>query len=200
MNYLFPAPWKYYNEVKRVLLFPLIRIEFFLNGIAWKKGWKMFGRPIIQKHRHSLIKIGNRVDLRSAFRSNPLAPHHPVVLCTWRAGAQLCIGDNFGMTGGTLCAVQRITIGNQVMLGANCVVIDADFHPLTPEQRSTAPDGGAIAPIAIQDNVFIGANSIILKGVTIGAESVIGAGSVVTKTIPPRSVAAGNPARVIAQL
>jgi len=76
--------------------------------------------------------------------------------------------------------------------------MDSDFHDLSPEGRHFGP--ASAEPVVIEDNVFIGSRAIILKGVTIGRDSVIGAGSVVTRSIPPRTVAAGNPAKVLRPL
>jgi len=146
------------------------------------------------------MRFGEGFSLRSSAHSNPLAPNHPVVLSTLRAGAVLEIGRNFGMTGGSICAATRITIGDNVAVGANCVITDTDFHPLHPRARLLEPQNGKSAPVVIEDNVFIGMNSIVLKGVTVGANSVIGAGSVVSRNIPSNSIAAGNPAVVLRKL
>lgn len=101
------------------------------------------------------------------------------------------------MTGGSLVSEAQITIGNRVMIGANCIISDTDFHPLDPELRQSTPNAGACAPVVIEDDVFIGTNCIILKGVTLGAGCSIGAGSVVTRSVPPGAVAAGNAAKVV---
>jgi len=191
------TPWKITNELLRRLLFPYIRLFFAVNGIQWENNWKILGVPIIQKHRLSLIRIGPGLGLRSTTRSNPLGPNHPVILCTWKSGAVIEIGKNFAMTGGALVAAKRITIGNDVNLGANSTVIDTDFHPLDPIERRLNPQDAEAAPININDDVFIGMNCLILKGVTIGQNSIIGAGSVVSRDIPPGVIAAGNPAKII---
>lgn len=127
--------------------------------------------------------------------SNLLGANHPVILCTWQPGARLLVGDHFGMTGGSIIAAERITIGNHVAVGANTTIMDTDFHPLSASERKQHPQNANTAPIIIEDDVFIGVNCLILKGVTIGCGSVIGAGSVVAKSIPPGVIAAGNPAR-----
>lgn len=194
------TPWKAWNRLHCWLLYPAARLLMALNGIAWGRGWSFYGLPILQKHRRSVMKFGEGFSLRSSVRSNPLAPNHPVILSTLRAGAVLEIGRNFGMTGGSICAATCITIGDNVAVGANCVITDTDFHPLHPRERLLDPQNGQSAPVVIGDNVFIGMNSTILKGVTIGANSVIGAGSVVSRSIPPDSIAAGNPAVVIRKL
>jgi acetyltransferase-like isoleucine patch superfamily enzyme len=200
MKNTFNTPWKISNELQRRLLFPLIRLSFAINGIQWGQNWKILGVPIIQKHRQSTIHIGQGLGLRSTVRSNPLGPTHPVILCTWQAGAAIEIGENFAMTGGSLVAAERISIGNYVNIGANSTVIDTNFHPLDAKARRETPQIAETAPITIQDGVFIGMNCLILKGVTIGQNSVIGAGSVVTRDIPANVIAAGNPAKAIKNL
>jgi acetyltransferase-like isoleucine patch superfamily enzyme len=200
MQMALDMPWKAVNELERRLLLPLARLQFALAGVAWGVGWKLYGLPIIQKHRRSTLLIGARLELRSTVRSNPLGPQHPVILSTRRPGAVLQIGDDFGMTGGGIIAEERIIIGSRVTVGANSIIADTDFHPLDAARRRTAPLDGATAPITIEDDVFIGMQCLILKGVTLGAGSVIGAGSVVTRDVPPGVIAAGNPARVIRAL
>lgn len=83
------------------------------------------------------------------------------------------------------------------MIGSGCLITTTDSHPIHWEARRLNTEPPASAPVIIEDDVFIGARSIVLKGVTIGQGAVIGAGSVVTKSIPPRVIAAGNPAKVI---
>ena len=167
------------------------------NGISWKGGWKIYGIPIVQRHRGSCIKIGRGLYLRSFASSNPLGPNRPVIITTRSNNAKIRIGDDVGLTGGTICAEECIEIGNRVLIGANCILVDTDFHPVDLSARRATPQKGQVAPIIIEDNVFIGMNSLILKGVHIGNGSVIGAGSVVTRDIPAGVVCAGNPARVI---
>ncbi|MEW6285003.1 MAG: acyltransferase [Chloroflexota bacterium] len=193
----FDTPWKIWNSLLLGAAYPLNRLLFLWNGIAWGKGWRLHGLPVIQKHRQSQMRFGDRLALRSTLRSNPLGANHAVILCTWQAGSLLQIGDDFSMTGGSICASKQIVIGDRVTVGANSIIVDSDFHPLQPDLRLDQPQGGSTSPILIEDDVFIGMNCLILKGVTIGRGSVIGAGSVVTADIPPGVVAAGNPARVL---
>jgi maltose O-acetyltransferase len=91
-----------------------------------------------------------------------------------------------------------IRVGRNSLFGANVEIFDSDFHDLHPDRRR----GGVpkMAPVVIGENVFVGMSVKILKGVTIGADSVIGAGSVVTSSIPSGVIAAGNPARVVRAL
>ena len=99
----------------------------------------------------------------------------------------------------------RISIGSGCLIGGGVLIIDSDFHDLSAAARDasaplTSSSITLTAPVIIEDNVFIGSRVIILKGVTIGKDSVIGAGSVVVRSIPPGVIAAGNPAKVIRPL
>jgi len=189
--------WKAVNEVTRLLTHPLNRVAAAWAGAPWGAGWKLYGFPIWQIHRQSRVQIGAGLNLRSTARSNPLGANRPCIICTWAAGAVLTIGDGLGMTGGSIVCAQSVTIGNRVWIGANSVITDTDFHPLAPADRLRDPAAGATAPIIIEDDVFIGMQALILKGVRLGAGCVIGAGSIVTRDVPPGMIAAGNPARVI---
>lgn len=115
-------------------------------------------------------------------------------------GASLAIGNDVGMSSTRMWIHDSIKIGNHVKIGGCVLITDTDAHPLDYLARRTSNEGTKSAPIEIEDDVWVGAHSIILKGVTIGARSIIGAGSVVTKSIPTDCVAAGNPCRVIKKL
>lgn len=193
------TPWKVGNELRRLWLLPWARLYFALVGVDWR-GYRLYGLPIIQKYRPSTLILGAGAELRSTPRSNPLGATHPVILSTRRANARLIIGRQFGMTGGTICAEESITIGDRVIVGANSVIIDTDFHPLDPDQRQRDPLAGATRPIVIEDDVFIGMHSLILKGVTLGKGCVVGAGSVVTADVEPGCIVAGNPARIVGRV
>ncbi len=191
-------PWKAGNELRRIMIAPLVL--WALRGIDIGAGWKCYGMPIIQRHRGSQIRIGKGMSLRSSARSNPLGANHPVIISTRRSGASLRIGDDFGMTGGSLVCDERIIIGDRVWVGANAVIADTDFHPLDPAIRRAHPLAAETAPIHIGDDVFIGMNVLVLKGVAIGAGAVVGAGSVVARDVPAGAIVAGNPARIIGSL
>jgi acetyltransferase-like isoleucine patch superfamily enzyme len=109
------------------------------------------------------------------------------------------IGDNVGLSGCSITALERVTIGNRVLVGAGVLIVDTDAHPLHPADRLRGLPP-AISPVEIADDVFIGARAIILKGVHVGQGAVIGAGSVVTSDVPAFKIAAGNPARVVAEV
>jgi len=99
-----------------------------------------------------------------------------------------------------MCGGKKITIGKNVIVGANCTIIDTDFHPLDPDIRQRSPRAVQTVPISIGDDVFIGMNCIILKAITIGQAAVVGAGSVVTHDIPAKVIVVGNPTRVVWKL
>jgi len=194
---LLDSPWKISLELGRLLTIPFFRIYFFIHGIKWGSEWKIYGRPIIQRHRKSSINIGRNIIIRSSSASNPLGPYRPAIISTRTKDSAILIGNEVGITGGTICAANRIEIGNRVWIGANTTIVDTDFHPLDPVERLENPLDGANAPVVIEDDVFIGMNCLILKGVTIGKGSVIGAGSVVSGDVPAGVIFAGNPARLI---
>jgi acetyltransferase-like isoleucine patch superfamily enzyme len=115
-------------------------------------------------------------------------------------GASIELGDRVQVNNNAFIKSEGagIRIGDDGLLGSNVEVLDSDFHDLHPDRRR----GGRpkMAPVDIGPNVFVGNGARILKGVTIGAHTVIGAGSVVTTSIPEGVIAAGNPARVIREL
>lgn len=112
------------------------------------------------------------------------------------SGASLKIGKNVGISSSCLWCTKSITIGNHVDIGADTLILDTDAHNINWQERRNHGERSS-KPIVIEEDVFIGTRCIILKGVTIGARSVIGAGSVVTKDIPSDCIAAGNPCKVI---
>ena len=163
--------------------------------VRWRWGWRLNGFPQFRV-RGGRITIGERFVAHSCSKGNSIGVFQPVIITAWGKGAEVIIGDDVGLSGCSITAERRIRIGNRVLVGAGVLIIDSDAHPLTPEGRK-AKEMAATAPIEIGDDVFIGARAIILKGVTIGDGAVIGAGAVVVKDVPPRSIVAGNPARVL---
>lgn len=120
----------------------------------------------------------------------------PPLQCDY--GYQTTIGARtFANWGLILLDVARITIGDDVQIGPNVQLLTAT-HPLEPGPRRDKWE--AAEPIVIGDNVWLGGGVIVCPGVTIGADTVVGAGSVVTRDLPPRVVAVGSPARVIREL
>lgn len=172
------------------------------RGVVIAAKVRMQGKPIVSLAKGSRIQIGDRCVLCSDSEFNALGINHPLVIRTLRQGAEILIGEDTGMSGGSICAASSIRIGAGCLIGANVTLADTDFHAISPSNRryNSNPDEIAVAPIVIEDNVFIGADVFILKGVTVGKNSVIGAASVVTRDVPENSVAAGNPARVVRRI
>lgn len=113
--------------------------------------------------------------------------------------SEINIGDNVSINNAfSAIAFSKIHIGNNVLIGVNCSIIDNDGHDLKPNQRMTGLP--KTEDVSIEDNVFLGSNVSVLKGVTIGKNAVIGNGSIVTQSIPENAIAAGNPAKIIRML
>jgi acetyltransferase-like isoleucine patch superfamily enzyme len=131
--------------------------------------------------------VGERVQIFS---------HHARSVFTTFERGRLIIGDrafiNYGVD---IAATGLVAIGADCLIGTHVSIIDNDFHGVVDRQRVPASK-----PVIIGDNVWIGNRAIILPGVTIGEGAVVGAGSVVTRDVPARTVVAGNPARVVREL
>ena len=199
MQPLLDTPWRVTNELRRYAALPYIRLMLALHGLHWGCGWRIFGMPLIQRYRGSVMEFGAGLELRSWRSSNPLVPNHPCIFSTRTAQAVIRVGQRCGFTGATVVAFESIQLGDDVLVGANATIVDGDFHPLDSTQR-LAGQLGRVKPVIIHDRVFIGMNSLILKDVEIGEGSVVGAGSVVVNDVPPGVIVAGNPAQVVREL
>lgn len=153
--------------------------------------------PILKFRKEGEIIIGRNVTFTSKSSNNPAGISHPVSLALLKPNAKIVLGDNVGISGASICAATSITIENNVLLGAGVKIWDTDFHPIQLNERIKDLNNGKSIPVIIRKNVFIGANAIIMKGVEIGEQSVIGAGSVVSKSVPANEIWAGNPAKKI---
>lgn len=178
------------------------------SGLPFDTTWNVKGKAIVKKmpkyvaliHHTTpgVIKIGKNFHCANAPQYNSIGTIQPCIFNYSKPNSVIEIGDNVGISGSTINASTMIKIGNNVLIGSGCLITDTDSHPLKWDDRLRNDDSKTKSkPIIIEDNVFIGARSIILKGVTIGYGSVIGAGSVVTQSIPPNVVACGNPAKTI---
>lgn len=115
--------------------------------------------------------------------------------------ASLQIKGPLGLSNVVIVATKQVRIGANVMIGGGVTIIDSDFHSLNPHDWFASEDEHNMnsEAVSIGDNVFIGMNSLILKGVHIGDGSIIAAGSVVSKSIPSGEIWGGNPAKFISK-
>lgn len=183
----------------RIKLYPRInRMILKSHGVVFGKNIQIPGK-VSWLIRGARITIGDNFYLSSGNGVNPIASNLQADVYV-EPGATLTIGNNVGMSSTRLWIHESVRIGNNVKIGGCVLITDTDAYPMDYVVRRSSNEGTKSAPVVIEDDVWIGAHCIILKGVTIGARSVIGAGSVVTKSIPVDCVAAGNPCRVIKNL
>lgn len=160
------------------------------------KGWRLHGLPCIHARDWGSIQIGENFTAVSRWQKNSIGLQQRVIMKTMRQGARIAIGRNVGISGSTISANQSITLGDDVLVGAGVLITDCDAHPVSYQAR-LRDEAPAMAPVVIEDGVFIGTRSIVLKGVRIGRGSVVAAGSVVVHDVPSGVIVAGNPAKVV---
>lgn len=193
------------NNFRKIIRIIIPSIWYcYISGIRYRKGWQIRGRIRIIKNnflsnkRNGLLKIGKDFKCNNTIKSNTIGVFQPCIFNISFPKSKIIIGDNVGISGSSICACESVIIGNNVLIGSGCLITDTDSHPVDwNDRRENNNDKKGISPVKICDDVFIGARSIILKGVTIGERSVVGAGSVVSKDVPPDCIVAGNPAKVV---
>ena len=168
---------------------------FRKKGIIYGKNMTIMGK--VSVIGSGSISIGDNFMLTSGEHINPISSNLQASFLTDTPNARIQIGNNVGMSSCRIWIHEGLNIGNNVKIGGGVLIIDTDCHSIDWKVRRDSDNQVCSAPITIEDDVWIGAQCIILKGVTIGARSIIGAGSVVTKDIPADCVAAGNPCRII---
>lgn len=174
------------------------RVTLAVHHAACGRGCVINGR--LRLWGRGRLRLGNGVRINSLYRMNPVGGNTFTSIYI-REGAAVEIGDGTGISNAAIYAACSVRIGRRVKIGGSVKIYDTDFHSLDPEERNQDPDPGVkTAPVTIGDDVFVGAHCIVLKGVEIGDRSVIGAGSVVTKSVPPDELWAGSPARFIRKL
>lgn len=164
----------------------------WVHGVDLGGGVKFHGLPHFRISSGGFCSFGSGSQFRSSATSNLIGINRPCIVSV-HDGARLQIGPGCGFSGTVIGAFESIIIGRNVRCGANTLITDGDWHRADP--RSGPPE-----PIDIGDDVWLGVNVTVLKGVRIGRGSVIGAGSVVTSDIPANVVAAGVPCKVIRSL
>lgn len=157
--------------------------------VEWGRGVTIDGR--LRLVGHGTIVVGDHVHVVNAAGV-------PTEVVVQGGGARVELGPGCSLNGTTINCLTTVRIGAGCVLGT-VHVLDADFHALTPEGRRSGRPGAA-APVVIEDHCWLAAGAVVLKGVTIGRGSVVGAGAVVRDDVPPRSLVLGNPAAVVASL
>lgn len=165
--------------------------------VQFGRAVRLKGRPLFAMAPTARVRIGNDVVFTSDPTANLVGLSRPCSVAVLE-GAELTIGDGCGFSGVAICCAKGIHIGRNLTCGGNVSIWDTDFHPIEAEaRRKNIRDAIKSRPIFIGDDVFIGANAILLKGITIGDRAVIAAGSVVAKDIPADEIWGGNPVRLI---
>ena len=170
------------------------RVRSYLAGVTVGKCPSVWGTCRIVRFPGSSVEIGDHFHCVSNVVRSTASTVAITRIKTYSESAAVVLGDRVGLNGTSItCRSTRIEIGDGTKFGPGCVAVDSDFHNLEPERRQL-PSEGRDRPVTIGRNVWIGMRCIILKGVTIGDSSIVGAGSVVTKDIGANEVWVGNPA------
>lgn len=177
-----------------------LRAKYWLAKIRYRHVVKFNGYTVCFAFADSTIDFkqgSEKTIVNSDFVSNMVGLYQRTIIVA-RYGGKISIGSGCGISGSTIYAMKEIIIGDNVLIGGNCKIIDNDFHPLPASQRiNQKVEDIKKRSINIGNGCFIGANSIILKGTTLGKNCVVGAGSVVSGTFPDNVIIAGNPAKII---
>ncbi len=183
-----------FNKLSWIISF----FKFYFNNVEFSD-FKTSGVPFLQLSRSARLIIGPGFSMNNTLFSNPIGRPQRCVFALDHQ-AELIIGANVGMSFTAINCQKRIVIGNNVLIGGGTCIYDSDYHQIDPINRRLNKGRINKKEVIIEDNVFIGAHSLILKGVVIGENSVIGAGSVVAKSIPSNEIWAGNPARFVSKI
>lgn len=174
----------------------ITKLYFFRKGI--KGNITSIGIPQIEIKPKGKLQILGKLILVNTTKHSTLGKPQRCKFLVYK-NANLTFEGDVSMSNTTIIASQNIKIGHNVMIGGGVTIIDTDFHSMNYELWNTPFDEKEMIRenVTIGNNVFIGMDSLILKGVTIGNGVVIAARSVVTKDIPANEIWGGNPAKFI---
>lgn len=179
-------------------------------GMVYLKGYSFTGRvktcsnvrvigmPLFNIGLHSRLFLGKGVTLNSFNGDYHANLSSPIKIFIENRGSSIVIGENTRIHGSCIHASKKITIGRRCLIAANCHIMDSNGHKTllqSPSERYKSIDEPR--EIVIEDDVWIGMNSIILPCVTIGAGAIVSANSVVHKNVPPKVIVRGNPAEIV---
>ncbi len=169
----------------------MMRLICILKNVKIGDNSQFYGFTKFKRGSKGKIAIGNNCTFRSFSTSNLIGINRPCIISAIGSKpSKITIGNNCGFSGTVIGCFTEIQIDDNVRCGANTLITDSDWH--LDDLRIGNP-----RPIILNDNVFLGANVTVLKGVTIGENTIIGAGSVVVKSVPANVIAAGNPCEII---
>jgi acetyltransferase-like isoleucine patch superfamily enzyme len=166
-------------------------------GVNVGKRFVFIGR--LRCWNQGTLVIGNNVRINSGGDRNEVGGDRRT---RFRVGlhGSLIIEDNVGISGSTIIAHDSIILHAGTLIGGGCDIYDTDFHEIQPEDRMFCRGPIHTAPVEIGPNAWIGAFTIVLKGVRIGEGSIVAAGSLVTKDVPPNEIWGGRPAKFLKKL
>ena len=175
------------------------KLIFYFKEVKFDSTSNVAGKIYIHGKKGG-VTIGSNCTLISKSTVNPTSGFSHCYFRTEKDGF-IRIGNNVGISHTNITSFAGVTIENNVLIGSGVKIWDTDFHSVDYAYRNSSeePDVKSI-PILIKEGAFVGACSIILKGVIIGRNSVIGAGSVVTKNVPDNEIGAGNPAKFVRKI
>ena len=174
------------------------RLILYAHGVEVGSGVKLGIPPLIFRHRLALIRLADGVKISGAALQNPICGGARMVLAAIEPNAEIIIGNETGLSCCTIYSTKSIKIGNWVNIGAGSKIYDTDFHPVDAlARRNSNKRFIQSQPVVIEDDVWIGAHVIILKGVHIGRGSIVACGAVVTHDVPAGAIVGGVPARFI---
>ena len=186
--------YRVWRMVCLAMALPRNALYCLLNGVMYDFSWRFYGLPYIRVN--GIFRAGHRFKVVSSSSFNSIGVPHKAIIIVQDALAKLIIGEDVGLSGCVISASCNISIGDRVIIGSGAMITDSDAHTINPFVRRNNHKC-SMSPVIIENDVFIGARAIILKGVTIGTGSVVGAGAVVTRNLPPYSIAVGNPAKIV---
>lgn len=179
---------------------PVNKLSFRMNDIKYGEGLKCRGKVFTIAHSlKAKIELGSHVFINSGNTQNPIGLGDRTYFQVFDCG-EIIVGDNVGISNTAFSCYSSIVVEDNVFIGAGCKIFDNAFHPVDYYKRVHTTEKPKSAPIRIKEGAFIGGGVFVLKGVTIGRHSVVGAGSVVTKDIPDNQIWAGNPAKFIKEI
>lgn len=179
-----------YRQVLKSYFFIYNYLMLKINKVNYDQMPVINGKLIITNNGQ--CSFGDHVVFNSSIASNLVGLYKPSTVAVMQ-GAKFTVNSHSGFSGVSIFCEKSIEIGSYCNFGGNVSIWDTDFHPIDYKLRRQGLEGTKSAAIKIGDDVFVGANSVILKGVEIGDRAIVGAGSVVSKNIPSDEIWAGNP-------